>query len=395
MSELRARKIGRLGWAARIGLALALLGLAAWLAWPKAQPAASGGLVALQTSPAAGFARADGPRALAFPRDFGPHPEFQTEWWYTTGNLAAADGRRFGFELTFFRRSLLPPQDWPTRGSDWAANQVYLAHFTLSDVQAGSFRYFERSERGAAGLAGATVEPGYQVWLGNWKVAQTGAKNYHLEAQQGDVQVSLELTDIKGPVLEGIDGYSQKGADPGNASYYTSQTRLESRGTVTSGGQRFNVTGSSWMDHEYSTSALAADQVGWDWFALQLNDGSELMVYVMRKADGSSDLYSQGTLIAADGSTRRLTRDEFRVTPQARWKSPHSGADYPAAWRVEVPSAQLDVQVKPLLADQELRLSFTYWEGAVEISGMKEGKSVGGVGYVELTGYGKSYNGLF
>jgi predicted secreted hydrolase len=374
-------------------LAVLLTGGAAWLAWPRTPALPAARLEGLALTPQAGFSRASGPRSFSFPLDFGPHPDFQTEWWYYTGNLAAPDGRRFGYQLTFFRRAILPAAEQAARTSAWATNQVYLAHFTFSDIQAGNFHYFEQFDRGAAGLAGAEGLPSFQVWLGNWSVSQTGAQTYRLAAQQGGITLALELVDRKGPVLEGIDGYSQKGADPGNASYYFSQTRLDSSGTLAVGEKSFAVQGSSWMDHEFSTSALAPDQVGWDWFALQLDDGSELMVYTVRKADGSVDPYSQGMLIAADGSHRRLTRDDFTITILEHWQSPHSAAIYPSGWRVEVPSAQLDLMVRPRLADQELRVSFTYWEGAVQIEGARAGKPVSGSGYVELTGYQESMQG--
>ena len=342
-----------------------------------------------------GFSRAEGPRPFSFPQDFGPHPDYQTEWWYYTGNLSTPDGRNFGYQLTFFRRALLPEPEVPRRASDWAVNQVYLAHFTLTDVQSGKFHYFERFARGAAGLAGAVVEPNYQVWLDNWSVNQDSSGIYHLQAEYDDLEIKFDMTDLKGPILEGIGGYSQKGPEPGNASYYFSQPRLETNGIMTIGGQTFTVAGTSWMDHEFSTSALSKDQVGWDWFSLQLSDGSELMVYVMRQSDGSADAYSSGIVIHPDGSTRRLTPMDYQITPQAYWKSPHSGAVYPAEWKVEVPSENIDLIVKPRLADQELRVSFTYWEGAVAISGSHAGQPVVGSGYVELTGYAKSMQGQF
>jgi predicted secreted hydrolase len=368
----------------------------AWLSGPRQQGQAQTRLVGLQVTPQlAGFAQVNGPRSFSFPLDFGPHPDYQTEWWYYTGNLVTQDGRRFGYQLTFFRRAILPPTGQVTRSSDWATDQIYLAHFTLSDIQAGSFQYFEHNDRGAAGLAGATGEPAFQVWLGTWSVSQTSPAHYRLEAAQGSIALALDLVDVKGPVLEGVDGYSQKGADPGNASYYISQTRLQTNGSLESGGQRFAVQGSSWMDHEFSTSGLSPNQIGWDWLALQLDDGSELMVYHMRDQDGGIDPYSQGMLIATDGSTHRLTPADFTITGLAHWKSPHSAGDYPSEWRVQVPSAQLDLTVKPRLADQELRVSVIYWEGAVGIDGTKAGKPVSGSGYVELTGYGQSLQGGF
>ena len=371
------------------------VGVGAFIFTPRQSQTAGSGLKSLPAAADQGFSRADGPRTFTFPQDFGPHPDFQTEWWYYTGNLTAENGRQFGYQLTFFRRALLPPQDNAQRSSDWAVNQVYLAHFSLTDVQGGQFHYLERFARGAAGLAGAVVNPEYQVWLDNWSVSQVSEGKYQLQAAYGEIRIQLELADLKGPILEGIDGYSQKGPEPGNASYYYSQTRLESSGTVTLGGQTFPVKGTSWMDHEFSTSALSGDQVGWDWFSLQLSDGSELMVYSMRHADGSADTLSQGMIIRPDGSTQRLTPEDYKITPLAHWKSPHSGATYPSEWRVEIPAEQIDLTIKPRLADQELRVSFTYWEGAVQITGTYSGHPVSGSGYVELTGYAKSMQGQF
>ncbi len=381
--------------ALRIGIALALLAGVVWGVWPRIalQPATT--LVSLPAPPAVGFARAAPGRLFSFPADFGAHPEFQTEWWYYTGNLITPEGRRFGYQLTFFRRALQPADLRALRPSAWATEQVYLAHFSLTDVQTGQFHFFEQTERGAAGLAGAEGNPSFQVWLGDWGVKQVGQAAYRLEAQTGELWLALDLVDGKGPVLQGDQGYSQKGSEPGNASYYVSQTRLESRGRVMLNGQAFEVSGTSWMDHEFSTSALAADQVGWDWFALQLDDGSEIMAYGVRKADGSLDPLASGTLIERDGRTRRLAPADFQITVTATWKSPHSGAVYPAAWRVSIPGEQIELTIAPRLADQELRVSFTYWEGAVAVAGSRAGKPVGGSGYVELTGYAGSMQGQF
>lgn len=370
-------------------------GIGAALLMPGKTAPAETRVVGMSLPETAGYARAIEPHALVFPRDLGVHPDFQTEWWYYTGNLAAADGHSFGYQLTFFRRGLTPPNSQAARESEWATDQVYFAHFTLTDINSGTFNFYERFQRGAAGLAGAAGDPLYQVWLDDWSVRQIDGYRYQLQAAAGELQISLELVDGKGPVLQGINGLSQKSAQLGNASYYVSQTRLDSRGTIRIGGQTFQVTGLSWMDHEFSTSSLASDQVGWDWYALQLSDGSELMVYMMRKADGTLDPYSQGTIIYPDGKTRLLKRDDLQISVLSTWKSPHSGAVYPAEWVVEVPSEQLKIKIKPRLADQELRVLFTYWEGAVSASGNRAGKDISGVGYVELTGYAKSMQGQF
>lgn len=373
---------------------LAALGLIWGLAFRKPSAAVRAGVISAPAAPITGeYRKVEGPQDIVFPQAFGPQPDYRTEWWYYTGSLAADDGRRFGYQLTFFRRAVSPPQDRIPRPSTWAAEQVYMAHFTLTDASAEKFHYFERFERGAAGLAGAALSPAFQVWLHDWSVEQTGVKTYRLRAQEQDLAVDLELVDVKGPILQGERGYSQKGAQAGNASLYFSQTRLESQGTIRIGEDTFAVRGTSWMDREISTSALSKDEVGWDWFALHLDDGSELMAYVLRREDGSISEFSSGTLVEADGTSRHLSREDFVISVADTWKSPHSGGVYPARWTVRVPSAGLALDVEPLLADQELGVSFIYWEGAVKVAGTRNGKPVGGYGYVELTGYAQSMQG--
>ena len=280
-----------------------------------------------------GFARAEGPPDFVFPQDHGPHPDFLTEWWYYTGNLEGADGQRFGYQLTFFRRAVRPAAERIERESDWSAEQIYLAHFALSDIRGGKFHAFERYERGAAGLAGATADPLYRVWLHDWQVEQTGEDTFRLSAKAGEVALDLTLTDRKGITLQGDRGYSRKGAEPGNASLYYSQTRLESAGRVALDGESIPVTGWSWLDREISTSVLSDGQIGWDWFAIQLDDGSEMMLFHIRNKDGSIAEYSQGTFIAPDGTATSLKREDFSITPEAAWRSPHSGGVYPSRWR--------------------------------------------------------------
>ncbi|MBN1177744.1 MAG: carotenoid 1,2-hydratase [Anaerolineae bacterium] len=377
-----------------IVLALLVLAVATWGLLSRGDGGEIRAQLVAPAAAGAGFARVEGPRPFDPALDFGPHPDYQTEWWYYTGNLATADGRRFGYQLTFFRRALVPPAARQARASAWAADQVYLAHFALTDVAAGEHQAFERFTRGAAGLAGAQSPP-YRVWLEDWSVAEVAAGTYRLAAAQDGLAVDLLLVDRKGPVLHGEAGYSQKGPEPGNASFYFSQTRLDASGTVTVGGTPYAVTGTSWMDHEFSTSALAADQVGWDWFALQLDDGSEVMVFQIRRADGSIDPFSSGTFVAPDGTTRHLARAEFEIAVPDTWRSRRSGAVYPARWSVDVPAIDLRLEIEPYVADQEMRVSYTYWEGAVEISGTRGGAAVTGSGYVEMTGYAGSMQAQF
>jgi predicted secreted hydrolase len=393
--RIRRSRHGKLKnwWTVVVLSALGVTLAAGWLLAPKSAAQVKGRLLALP--PAQGnFTRADAPRPLVFPRDMGPHPDFQTEWWYYTGNLSNSAGRQFGFELTFFRRALASPDMQDPRSSDWATSQVYLAHFTLTDAAAGQFHAFERYERGAAGLAGAQAAP-YHVWLQDWSVSQTETNHYHLLASQTGLKLDVQLDDLKGPILEGDHGLSQKGPQAGNASYYYSQTHLQTGGTITLNGQVFTVSGLSWMDHEFSTSALGPDQVGWDWFSVQLADGSELMLYNIRQKDGSASAFSNGTVIRPDGTTRQLKAGDFQIQVIGSWKSPHSAGTYPAAWTVTIPSEDLTLQIKPLIPDQELNLSIIYWEGAVQIIGQKNGAMISGKGYVELTGYAQSLAGNF
>ena len=393
--------------------ALTVAGLLVWLLWPKTPLPLRASLVA-EAAPAdtSGFARAEGPalsgvegpRPLAFPMDHGPHNDFQTEWWYYTGNLTADTGEHFGYQLTFFRRALAPPDQRSARDSAWAADQVYMAHLALTDVASGKHYAFEKLARGAAGLAGAEAEP-FRVWLEDWEVSQgslAGAPGEDAPGQQGqglkslsdttksasadwvkggparlrayardpvsnlNLSLDLNLTDLKGPILQGDQGYSRKGPEPGNASYYVSLPRIATAGTITVGGKAFTVDGLSWMDHEWSTSALGAEQTGWDWFSIQLDDNTELMLFRLRRADGSADGFSSGTLIAADGSTRTLGPADFSIEVTDRWRSPHTGAAYPAGWTLSVPSADLHLSITPWLADQEMDVSYAYLGGRGE-----------------------------
>jgi predicted secreted hydrolase len=380
-----------------IPLAILILSLALWL--PGLLSRRKGGpvqanLISASAMEVSGFAQVQEPRSLHFPADHGPHPEYQTEWWYYTGNLDSPDGRHFGYQLTFFRRALLPPDQFPERISDWATSQVYMAHFALTDITGRRFQAYERLGRGAAGLAGARAAP-FQVWLEDWRVEETAPGEYQLKASKDGFSLDLRLNDTKGPVLQGDRGYSRKGSQPGQASYYYSLTRLASTGQVSIGDQTYQVEGLSWMDHEFSTSYLSEDQVGWDWFALQFDEGSELMVFRIRTKDGSADPYSSGTLVAPDGSSRNLNRDDFQISVKETWESPRTNAVYPARWVLEIPEAGISLEIEPYLADQELDVAYIYWEGAVRLRGEYSGRVVQGSGYVELTGYARSLGGEF
>ncbi len=335
----------------------------------------------------AGFALATEPRRFAFPADHGPHPEFRNEWWYMTGNLDGTDGRRFGFELTIFRFALAPQQAAPD--SRWRTNQVYIAHFAVTDVGGKTFHVAERFSRGALGLAGSSADP-FRVWIDDWEIAATRSddvrERWQLRASDEDFALELTLSAMKAPVLNGDGGLSQKSAEVGNASYYYSITRWQTEGRLRLGDETFVVSGLSWLDREWSSSALAKDQQGWDWFALQLSDGSELMFYNLRKTDGTQDVHSAGTWISADGEYRHLRHDEVFVSVTERWTSPQGGT-YPAAWDIRLPQLGLALAIDPVLDDQELFTTVRYWEGAVDVTGTRQDVDLTGRGYVELTGY--------
>ena len=381
-----------------LGLGLIVAVLASQFGFPSMEKSASGQAGVIEYLPVAvegNFARAEAPIPFEFPKDHGAHNDFQTEWWYYTGNLATESGRRFGYQLTFFRRAVVPPEMRIDRPSDWSVEQVYLAHFSLTDVQTGQFYANEKIGRGAAGLAGAVGEPAYQVWLDEWQVVQVGENEYLIQAKTDQVAVELQLINRKGEILQGEEGYSRKGEEAGNASYYISQTRLETRGKITVSDIDYTVSGLSWMDHEFSTSALGEDQVGWDWFSLQLNNDTEIMLFTLRKEDGSIDRFSSATLILADGRAQRFNANQFIVEVKEQWLSPKTGAVYPSRWQIFIPEVDILLDVRPLIPDQELVVSYIYWEGAVFAQGNMGDQAVSGYGYVELTGYGQSMRGRF
>jgi predicted secreted hydrolase len=338
-----------------------------------------------------GFARALAPRPFSFPVDHGPHPDFRTEWWYYTGNVETAAGRHFGFQLTFFRTALAPPgAGADDRASAWSTRQLYLAHFALTDTAGRRFHAAGRLDRQALELAGARAAP-FRVWLGDWSAESEAADGLpvRLRAAEGDVAIDLMLAALKPVVLQGARGLSRKGPEPGNASYYYSVSRMSARGTVRIAGESLPVSGLAWMDREWSTSALGPDLVGWDWVALQLDDGREVMVYRLRRRDGSADVQSAGSLIAADGTARGLAAGDVTLDPLDHWTSPRSRVRYPSRWRLAVPEAGLTLEIAPRLADQELIVGTRYWEGAVRVEGAAAGRPIAGRGYVELVGYGE------
>lgn len=341
---------------------------------------------------AAGFARATAPPQLLFPRDHGAHPDFRTEWWYVTGNLDAADGHRFGVQLVFFRQALAPAG--APRNAALAAREMVLAHAAVTDVDGKVFHAEERLERLAAGLAEvrgpAPGEP-FRIVCADWSArAAAGGEGFlplDLRATGREFAFALRVAPGKPLVLQGDRGLSQKSDAPGNASIYYSMTRLPIAGTITSQGVQRDVNGQCWIDREWSTSALGPQQVGWDWFSLQLDSGEELMWYRLRRRDGSVDPWSRGCLVDVAGRATALLPGQVQSIPAGSWSAADGGATYPATWRLVGASPDFDLEITPLLPDQELRTLVRYWEGAVAVRGTRGGKPITGRGYLEMTGY--------
>ena len=336
----------------------------------------------LGTAVHSGFDRAIQPRAMHFPRDHGAHPRFKTEWWYLTGHLWSGQ-REFGYQVSLFRFGLRPGAS--TAEDSWRADQIYMAHFALTDLEAGVFHAAERLSRGAAGLAGAATE-GLDVWVEDISMSLREGVLRVRAADRGYL-LDLELTPTRSPLLHGEHGLSRKSATAGNASYYYSMPRWSGAGLLRSPEGDFQVTGDGWLDREWSSGSLSAEHSGWDWFALQLDDGSELMLYRLRYREGGADAFSQGTFIGPGGDPVILSAGEVRFGIKRRWESPVSRARYPVAWRIEIPTLELAVDLEALADDQELDLSFRYWEGAARVSGRRQGNPVTGRAYLELTGY--------
>jgi predicted secreted hydrolase len=329
---------------------------------------------------------------ITFPQDHFPHYQFRTEWWYFTGNVKTVEGRAFGYQLTFFRHGYRPPGIGGPAASRFVINDVKFAHFAVTDVSADKFHFDSRVSRGAYGEAGF-AEGDRLAWIDDWEL-DLNNNNFRLRSAAKDYSIELQLTPEKPPVLQGEDGLSQKADGAGHASYYYSITRMKTSGAVKIGGKNYQVEGSSWFDREWATNQLTPEQTGWNWFAIQLSDGSDMMLYQMRLKRGAIDPHSNGKWIAPAGETTNLAVDEFRLSPEKYWVSPASKAHYPVVWKLTIPKLSLDLEINPALEDQELNLGVVYWEGAVRLKGQRAGKPVEGVGYMELTGYQGEAPGL-
>ena len=349
-----------------------------------------------------------------FPGDHAWHPDYKTEWWYFTGNLQDDRGKAYGYELTFFRQVTLPPARLAalfTAGqprSRFVQGDFKFAHFAVSDLDGHHFHFTEHTTRGAFGEAGFGPAPSNDpaasheplAWLEDWQLVPQGDGAWRITARSPSptpMSIDLRVRPAKPPIIHGAEGVSQKAAGLGNASHYYSFTRLQTEGTLAVGenAAATNVHGDSWFDHEWASNQLAADQVGWDWFCFQFDDRTELMLYAMRRRDGSVDPVSAGTFIDAAGQTTHLGRADFKLEPGRTWKSQQTQATYPIAWKVSVPSLQLAFALEPALDDQELVLPpISYWEGATRVTGQRAGQAISGQGYMELTGYAGALKGL-
>ena len=330
-----------------------------------------------------------------FPRDHFNHPEFRTEWWYYTGNVRTAEGRRFGFELTFFRQAV----DRQPAENVWDLKDVWMAHLALSDIQGKQFLHTERLNRAGPGVAGADLNQ-RRVWNGNWQAQWTfdpsiaGGSTQMLQAVADRFSFELSLKAEKPPVINGRNGVSQKAEGAGRASHYISFTRLATTGVIVLDGKRFSVEGVSWMDHEFFSHQMDASQTGWDWFSLQFDGRTELMLFRLRRANGSMDPYSAGTYVDAQGHARYLAANDFTLTPGKTWTSAAIGGRYPVEWAIEVPSLGLKAAIHTPLLQQEITGGTSYWEGAIDINATQLGRPLRGVGYLEMTGYAGRIVGL-
>jgi len=346
-----------------------------------------------------GYLSVTGPCNFEFPKDHASHQEYRTEWWYYTGNLQSAYGNRYGFQLTFFRRSINPlgsEEKWPESASAWRSNQIYLAHAAISDLDKKQHLQAQDMGRGVLGIAGEFRDNDtVHIFLKKWST-RIGPKTHHLKAVSDQFSFDLNLTPLKPAVFHGKNGYSRKGSTPERASCYYSLTRLETKGQVTLAGKTFTVNGLSWMDHEFSTAPLEPGLIGWDWFSLQLSDNTEIMIYLLRQKEGGLNPASSGTYVPSRGKVLHLPRGDIEVTVTDTWSSPNSGAAYPSRWQIMIPLLSLDLIIAPNLADQEMRTGestgVTYWEGSVSVQGLKNGRRINGKGYVELTGYAKAFD---
>ncbi|TVQ42074.1 MAG: carotenoid 1,2-hydratase [Wenzhouxiangella sp.] len=360
---------------------LAVAALVAWLSWQTRTVEPEIGTIGLAEvlgDAPEHFRRVTGPEPLSFPNDHGSHPDYRSEWWYFTGNFETGAGQRLGFQFTLFRFALNQPQ---SARSDWSADALWMAHLALSDGRSQRFFQSERFARGALGLAGATPS---RWWLRDWVVTAT-EQGWQLNAEAGEFALDLDMVQTRPLVFQGDAGYSRKGPEPGNASRYYSATRLETRGRIRIDDQWLDVEGLAWLDREWGSNQLSDTLAGWDWFALHLDDGRDLMVYRLRNHEGEASPWSAGALVDSDGGSRTLRYADFSAQPLDWWRDPE-GHRWPLAWRISVPGADLDLTTRPVFEDQLWRRSVRYWEGMIDVIDSATGAVIGR-GYTELSGY--------
>ncbi|MBV9271897.1 MAG: carotenoid 1,2-hydratase [Candidatus Eremiobacteraeota bacterium] len=338
------------------------------------------------------FTIARAPYRYDFPRDHFAHDTYRTEWWYYTGHLQTADGRRFGYELTFFRFALIPNSRVIRAGqSAWRAAQLYPAHFAITDESAQRFSFDERLGREALNQAGSS-QSRLDVGVNDWTLREIPAASgftMQIHAASGPRALDLVLRPLKPPAIHGEGGVSRKGPCTSCASHYYSFTRIATSGTLVESGRRYAVSGVSWMDHEFGSGELTPEQTGWDWFSMQFADGRDVMLYRLRQRDGTVTPQSSGSVVERNGRVAPFSFSRVSLTEKAYWTSPHTGARYPSEWIVGVPGFAHAIHIVPALADQELidpGGALTYWEGAVNLYDAGTGRVIG-AGYVELTGY--------
>jgi predicted secreted hydrolase len=325
---------------------------------------------------------------FSFPRDHGTHDEYKTEWWYYTGHLDTDGGKRYGFELTFFRAGIVPPGE--AAKTRWDLRNLSLAHFAITDVGSSEFRYYEKLNRSSPFSAGAATGT-LDVFNEGWRAVTLADGSSRIMAYGGKDAIDLVMTSRKAPAIHGENGLSIKAEGAGYASHYYSMTRLEVRGRVNGA----NCHGQAWMDHEFGSSGLRESQQGWDWFSIQLDNDAELMLYQIRRKDGTPDAPSSGSLISSEGNVIHIRREQMVITPLGSWHSTKSGATYPMGWRVAIPSFGISLVLQAVMKDQELvtrsSTRVTYWEGAVDVAGSFSNVAVNGRGYVEMTGYERAF----
>lgn len=378
---LQLGKIGLIG----VGVAVALAVAGLYWSPPGVLPHLSGQRSPPSFADAMAFEAGEfkpvlNPRQFSFPEDHGPHRDQRIEWWYFTGNVATENGERFGFQITFFRVGIVADLIDPRR-SPWQAQDLFIGHAALTDINAGQYYQAERSQRATLGLAGAESAP-LRIWLNDWFVKSEDGVNFTAHVQTPEFSLNIKLRPTKAPVLQGEEGLSRKGERPGEASYYYSLTRLATSGVVELGERKLKVEGNAWLDREWSSAPLAADASGWDWFGLQFKTGQELMLYRIRRGDGTANRFTAGTWVDAAGRVTSLGEQDIKMQPIGR-----ASTRYPTRWLIEIPKLKIQLESNAAIENQEFRGFVSYWEGAVNVVGRRDGLTLNGVGYMELTGY--------